>query len=837
MIAVPPFVVAAVGGGVAGVAWWVIFAWWKYVLAVVLLILAGLIIQLPSVCRGTCFNSMPARTAAIVAVALLGDDTAERLAMIVSITNAHFDPAVRNDRGKWGILTPQRRNSCGSLALQAFHLFVMGIFIKYLDSPETVTHVAIAYAKMLVHFGFYQVARNVNDGFKSGERIEKINILLACMKIERKYFYTPTALVLVCAHLVLGDKLTMFLILRIIKAWCYWGGAGNIAPSRSPDLLKVLLYIAEDIDPLVKEFFVAWPAGQLVETADQRRVSAAYYLAQAIRMKCEHYDGLVAIAWNDAEQQKVMKDVMDDMHEQQSSKPAFLDAARAMKSFRLIAVGGAVNQDPGHPQLPPIVLSAKCSSQDLSWSRNLTSAESIATMLVGPIAALVCAMLADNEDDDVETFPNNETLATLTSMTYTALDPRQSIFAGRVVTLVAIPLGPNGKLLLEDALRWEREGEHSIENVASNEILSRTAQSVSEIGSVLALRARVEEQSQAVLNELAAAHTLMMDRENRIAEALEKARANGNEPRAVVVLYQQTHGLGDLEPSEAALRSFESDDAVYNMRLGLAKVGVSSIEARTYNSKMNISDRLADALPIQERSMAPDAVIVVPRGHVFESDTARIRMLNEYMKDAAYNARWLTTDALPTLFANPSLFDNIDNSSLDLYRPYKLTTAEEKSAWKAASVGGVPPAFKFDKNGSFRTTADVPKRTSSRRQGGAPAPEFIGGIQKTRKTATTKKPPRDLEAELKPEGTWNLPALQKIRGEFQDEVDRSIAATNSGTEYQIKWGGENKQVKCAFQALFKCTRGKTGGRTNTRNVDIMTHFISVLDGVISSEEL
>ena len=71
----------------------------------------------------------------------------------------------------------------------------------------------------------------------------------------------------------------------------------------------MLLYIAEDIDPLVKEFFVAWPAGQLVETADQSRVSAAYYLAQAIQNKCEHYDGLVAKAWNDAEQQKMMKDV------------------------------------------------------------------------------------------------------------------------------------------------------------------------------------------------------------------------------------------------------------------------------------------------------------------------------------------------------------------------------------------------------------------------------------------------------------------------------------------------------------------------------------------------
>ena len=220
MIAVPHIVVAAVGGGVAAVAWWVIFAWWKYVLAVVLLILAGLIIHKKNECRGTFFNTKPARTAAIVAVALLGEDTAARLAMITSITNAHLDPAVRNDRGKWGILTAMRRNSCGDIALKALHMFVMGVFINYLDSPETVTDVAIAYAKMLVHFGFYQVARNVNDGFKFGERIEKINILLACMKIERKHFYTPTALVLVCAHLVLGDKLTMFLILRIIKVSC-----------------------------------------------------------------------------------------------------------------------------------------------------------------------------------------------------------------------------------------------------------------------------------------------------------------------------------------------------------------------------------------------------------------------------------------------------------------------------------------------------------------------------------------------------------------------------------------------------------------------------------------
>ena len=73
--------------------------------------------------------------------------------------------------------------------------------------------------------------------------------------------------------------------------------------------MKVLLYIAEDIDTLVKEFFVAWPAGQLVETADQGRVSAAYYLAQAIKNRCEHYDGLVAIAYGDAKQQKLMEEV------------------------------------------------------------------------------------------------------------------------------------------------------------------------------------------------------------------------------------------------------------------------------------------------------------------------------------------------------------------------------------------------------------------------------------------------------------------------------------------------------------------------------------------------
>ena len=85
---------------------------------------------------------------------------------------------------------------------------------------------------------------------------------------------------------------------------------------------------------------------------------------------------------------------------------------------------------------------------------------------------------------------------------------------------------------------------------------------------------------------------------------------------------------------------------------------------------------------------------------------------------------------------------------------------------------------------------------------------------------------------------WNLAALLKIKKDFQDEVDRSIEATNNGIEYTIKWGGNAKQVKFAFQALFnKCGRGKTGGQDNTKSVDIMTHFISVLDGVISSEEL
>ena len=374
--------------------------------------------------------------------------------------------------------------------------------------------------------------------------------------------------------------------------------------------------------------------------------------------------------------------VMDDLHKQDASKAGFLDQATAMRSLKLIAVGGAVDQDPGQPQLPPLVLETKCSSRDLSWSRHLKSAESLTAVLMGPVAALVCAMLADNEGD-VETFPSNETLATLTSMTYTALDRNQSIFAGRVVTLVAIPLGPNGELLLGDAVRWEREGEHSIENVASNEILSRTARSVSGIGSVVALRARVNEQSQAALDELAAAQKLMLDRENRIAEALEKARANGNEPLVAFVLWQQTKGLGALSDSEVALRTF-SDEQAYEIRLSLAKAGAVSLEARSKGMQGTIPDRLEDAFSLVERTMACHVVILVANGHVFEPTPDRIRQ--RFLKEAVYQARWLTAGAVPTLLASPDLFDNIDDPSLDPFRPYKKTTTETERAWRVPGL-------------------------------------------------------------------------------------------------------------------------------------------------------
>ena len=110
---------------------------------------------------------------------------------------------------------------------------------------------------MLLHWGLIKLARHVDEGYKSGDFVDNINILLGAMGIEQKHFVTHSAVVLVCFHLAMGDTFVKRLILRILKPWCYYGHAGNIAPSLSEDLFVVLLAIAEELDADVEQFFEA----------------------------------------------------------------------------------------------------------------------------------------------------------------------------------------------------------------------------------------------------------------------------------------------------------------------------------------------------------------------------------------------------------------------------------------------------------------------------------------------------------------------------------------------------------------------------------------------------
>ena len=135
------------------------------------------------------------------------------------------------------------------MAIDVLHTFVMGVFINLQRGGSLVAYPdAAVYGTMLLHWGLIKLARHVEAGYKSGDLVDNVNILLGAMDIAQKHFVTHSAVVLMCFHLAMGDTFVKRLILRIINPWCKWGYAGNKAPLLSEDLLVVLLAIAEEIE-------------------------------------------------------------------------------------------------------------------------------------------------------------------------------------------------------------------------------------------------------------------------------------------------------------------------------------------------------------------------------------------------------------------------------------------------------------------------------------------------------------------------------------------------------------------------------------------------------------
>ena len=176
----------------------------------------------------------------------------------------------------------------------------------------------------MLHWGLIKLARHVDEGYKSGDFVDNINILLGAMGIEQKHFVTHSAVVLVCFHLAMGDTFVKRLILRILKPWCYYGHAGNIAPSLSEDLFVVLLAIAEELDADVEQFFEAlaeaFPEGfepginpasvdSLCSAAASKKVAEVCRLACVIKDKCVDRAVLVMEVYNNDKQQNLLGEV------------------------------------------------------------------------------------------------------------------------------------------------------------------------------------------------------------------------------------------------------------------------------------------------------------------------------------------------------------------------------------------------------------------------------------------------------------------------------------------------------------------------------------------------
>ena len=176
----------------------------------------------------------------------------------------------------------------------------------------------------MLHWGLIKLARHVEAGYKSGDLVDNVNILLGAMGIEQKHYATHSTVVLMCFHLAMGDTFVKRLILRIIKPWCYYGYVGNKAALLSEDLLVVLLAIAEELDADVEQFFEAlaeaFPEGlepgidpasvdSLCQAAVPKKVAEVCRLACVLKDKCVNRVELVMEVYNNDKQEDLRGEV------------------------------------------------------------------------------------------------------------------------------------------------------------------------------------------------------------------------------------------------------------------------------------------------------------------------------------------------------------------------------------------------------------------------------------------------------------------------------------------------------------------------------------------------
>ena len=176
----------------------------------------------------------------------------------------------------------------------------------------------------MLHWGLIKLARHLEAGYKSGDFVDNVNILLGAMGIEQQHYATHSAVVLMCFHLAMGDTFVKRLILRIINPWCYYGYVGNKAPLLSEDLLVVLLAIAEELDADVEQFFEAlaeaFPEGlepgidpasvdSLCSAANPKKVAEVCRLAHEIYDKCADRAVLVMEVYDNDKQEGLRGEV------------------------------------------------------------------------------------------------------------------------------------------------------------------------------------------------------------------------------------------------------------------------------------------------------------------------------------------------------------------------------------------------------------------------------------------------------------------------------------------------------------------------------------------------
>ena len=197
---------------------------------------------------------------------------------------------------------------------------------------------------------------------------------------------------------------------------------------------------------------------------------------------------------------------------------------------------------------------------------------------------------------------------------------------------------------------------------------------------------------------------------------------------------------------------------------------------------------------------------------------------------------------------DPASLDDLDDSSLDKYKPFVKFTDAHIPAWRACHPHGNLPESVFNTSGAFKSVGDAPSKKGGLRSSGtdnlAPARDLL---QKdyTKKVAFNYEeaflpdgPPFDEEyreagfddpRNAVPISAYNLSALEAALLHFSGEAQRyrdAVAAKEK--KFKFRWG-PNGETAASETSLARALRCKS---KRCKVPDKVTYYVEKLDAKI-----